>query len=343
MNGQIERIPFHGSMLLAQKVDGDVFTALKPICEGMGIDPNGQMQRLKKQPWAVACVIHATGSDGKTYQMFGVNRKTLTMWLATIDTSRIKDPTVRHNVVTYQNECAEALDAYFNHGVAVRDHDDPDRRVRILSEAMLIAQQEMQSKDLTITRQQRELDERRPLALLGEAFVSTDGTMSVTQAARHFQTIDRRMTRDMIYGLLRGAGYVETHGNAPTKKAIKPGYLVQRQHIRDDRKLGKPYARFTTKGVNWFIRRFICRDGQPALEGGLMAEVELWSPQEAADCLGRSVKTLGKWRSLGRGPAYLRDSVSGRISYVPDVVLAWKKANLRRRTETMLGDCRRLK
>lgn len=30
-----------------------------------------------------------------------------------------------------------------------------------------------------------------------------------------------------------------------------------------------------------------------------MAEVELWSPQEAADCLGRSVKTLGKWRSLG--------------------------------------------
>ncbi len=267
MNGQIERIPFHGSMLLAQKVDGDVFTALKPICEGMGIDPNGQMQRLKKQPWAVACVIHATGSDGKTYQMFGVNRKTLTMWLATIDTSRIKDPTVRHNVVTYQNECAEALDAYFNHGVAVRDHDDPDRRVRILSEAMLIAQQEMQSKDLTITRQQRELDERRPLALLGEAFVSTDGTMSVTQAARHFQTIDRRMTRDMIYGLLRGAGYVETHGNAPTIKAINPGYLVQRQHIRDDRKLGKPYARFTTKGVNWFIRRFIYGDGQPALEG----------------------------------------------------------------------------
>lgn len=74
-----------------------------------------------------------------------------------------------------------------------------------------------------------------------------------------------------------------------------------------------------------------------------MAELELWSPQEAADCLGRSVKTLGKWRNLGQGPAYLRDALSGRISYVPDVVLAWKKANLRRRTETMLGDCRRLK
>lgn len=74
-----------------------------------------------------------------------------------------------------------------------------------------------------------------------------------------------------------------------------------------------------------------------------MAEMELWSTRQAADCLGRSVKTLDKWRSLGQGPAYLRDAVSGRISYVPDVVLAWKKANLQRRTETMLGDCRRIK
>lgn len=74
-----------------------------------------------------------------------------------------------------------------------------------------------------------------------------------------------------------------------------------------------------------------------------MAELELWSTRQAADCLDRSVKTLDKWRSIGRGPAYLRDAVSGHISYVPDVVLAWKRANLQRRTETVLGDCRRLK
>nr|DAT47538.1 MAG TPA: repressor domain protein [Caudoviricetes sp.] len=145
--------------------------------------------------------------------------------------------------------------------------NDTDDEKAILAKAALIAQRTMSEQAETITRQQRELDERRPLALLGEAFVSTDGTMSVTQAARHFQTIDRRMTRDMVYGLLRGAGYVETHGNAPTKRAIKPGYLVQRQHIRDDHRLGRPYARFTTKGVNRFIRRFIYGDGQPALEG----------------------------------------------------------------------------
>lgn len=38
----VERIPFHESTLLAQRIDGDVFTALKPICEGMGIDFSSQ-------------------------------------------------------------------------------------------------------------------------------------------------------------------------------------------------------------------------------------------------------------------------------------------------------------
>lgn len=69
---------------------------------------------------------------------------------------------------------------------------------------------------------------------------------------------------------------------------------------------------------------------------------QMWTPQEAAACLGRSVKTMAKWRSIGRGPAYLRDALSGRISYEPSVVLAWKRANTQRRTGTVLGDCRRL-
>ena len=55
-----------------------------------------------------------------------------------------------------------------------------------------------------------------------------------------------------------------------------------------------------------------------------------WSPQQAGDCLGRSVKTMAKWRSLGQGPAYLRATVSGRITYVPDVLLGGKKSNPKR-------------
>ena len=145
--------------------------------------------------------------------------------------------------------------------------NDTDDEKLILAKAVGIFQRTVREKDQIIETQRNQLENAKPLALLGEAFVGTDGTMSVTQAARHLQTIDRTMSRDTIYGILRGAGYIEAKGNSPTMKAIRPGYLVAKQYVKDGRKLGTPYARFTTKGLNWFIRRYIYGLNQPTLEG----------------------------------------------------------------------------
>lgn len=144
---------------------------------------------------------------------------------------------------------------------------ETDDEKTVLAKAALIAQKTMAEQSRLIESQRAELDRQKPLALLGEAFVGTDDTMSVTQAARHFQTIDRKMTRDMVYGILRGAGYVKARSNAPTCKGIKPGYLVQRRAFKHDGTLTRPYARFTTKGLNWFINRFVYPNTQPRLEG----------------------------------------------------------------------------
>ena len=144
---------------------------------------------------------------------------------------------------------------------------DTDDEKLILAKAVGIFQRTVREKDRIIETQRGELETVKPLAMLGEAFIGTDGTMSVTQAARHLQTIDRTMSRDTIYGILRGAGYIEAKGNSPTMKAIRPGYLVAKQYVKDGRKLGTPYARFTTKGLNWFIRRYIYGLNQPTLEG----------------------------------------------------------------------------
>ena len=144
---------------------------------------------------------------------------------------------------------------------------DTDDEKLILAKAVGIFQRTVREKDRIIETQRGELKTMKPLAMLGEAFVGTDGTMSVTQAARHLQTIDHTMSRDTIYGILRGAGYIEAKGNSPTMKAIRPGYLVAKQYVKEGRKLGTPYARFTTKGLNWFIRRYIYGFNQPTLEG----------------------------------------------------------------------------
>lgn len=80
MNGDIVEIPFNGSMMIAQKSDdGEIYAALKPICENIGIAYNGQWERLKRTPWATVRIIRTVGADGKRRDMAAISRKTLTI------------------------------------------------------------------------------------------------------------------------------------------------------------------------------------------------------------------------------------------------------------------------
>lgn len=110
----IQNIPFHGQTIQAAMIDGKPHVALKPVCENIGIAYNGQYERLQRQPWAVIRMTRTTGADGKTYEMSMIDRRTFTMWLATIDTSRLKNDSARQLVTAYQNEAADVLDRYFN-------------------------------------------------------------------------------------------------------------------------------------------------------------------------------------------------------------------------------------
>lgn len=147
MSDDIVEVPFNGSVMIAQKSDdGEIYAALKPICENIGIAFNGQRERLNRTPWAVVRMIRTTGADGKRYDMMAVSRKTLTMWLATIDTSRLKDEHARRNVTVYQQEAAEALDRYFHEGGAIRTYDS-DSDADIMARALLVAQKTLERKN----------------------------------------------------------------------------------------------------------------------------------------------------------------------------------------------------
>ncbi|WEV68745.1 BRO family protein [Bifidobacterium sp. ESL0775] len=148
----------------------------------------------------------------------------------------------------------------------------PDDDLSLISRGLLAAQRQLGLKDEEImtlrhnNETQREtIEAQKPMARLGELFLGTDGTLTVTQAARHLRTLDRTMTRDMVFGLLRGAGYLEQRSNAPTMKAVKPGYLKQKCGRKNDGSLGHPYAVFTPKGLNWFIDRFVIPQQQGQL------------------------------------------------------------------------------
>ena len=88
--------------------------AIRLICEALGIDANGQKQRIERDEilGSVACVIHATGRDGKQYEMYCIPYKYVFGWLFSIDTSRVNEE-ARPAVLRYKEECYEALYRHF--------------------------------------------------------------------------------------------------------------------------------------------------------------------------------------------------------------------------------------
>src|SRR5690606_12423802 len=112
-------VPFRGDTLDATSApDGRVWVSIRRVCEALGMAPQVQLRKLQDKPWAVVTMMVMTGPDGKLYETSCLDLDSLPMWLATIDTRRVKGA-AREKLVVYQKECARVLRAYFL-------GDDPD-------------------------------------------------------------------------------------------------------------------------------------------------------------------------------------------------------------------------
>lgn len=114
------QVPFHGDHITAIMVAGRPMIALKPVCERFGLDWSAQYRRLHRQPWASTSIM-ATQLPGDTQnrEVTFVDRRTFTMWLATVETSRLKNEATKELLVAYQREAADALDQYFHEGAVI--------------------------------------------------------------------------------------------------------------------------------------------------------------------------------------------------------------------------------
>lgn len=120
MKNEIVKVGFHGGEIEAVKKGKDIWVSVRRACESLGIDVEGQRQKLSNEqraPWAVTCMIKATGSDGKNYNQFMLHVDALAMWLATIDIGRVAED-VRPLLIAYQKEAAQVLrDHFFKQGI----------------------------------------------------------------------------------------------------------------------------------------------------------------------------------------------------------------------------------
>ncbi len=145
---QLSTIDFHGHVLQIVDNDGRPYVPLKRICINLGIDWNGQYQRMKRDQVLSEgmCVIHMPSSSGDQ-DMVCLPLEYLNGWLFGIDDSRVM-PEIRDDLVTYKREAYRALYDYFVKGIAVdRERMENDETAR---ETALQELRKMRTSDKTL-------------------------------------------------------------------------------------------------------------------------------------------------------------------------------------------------
>lgn len=218
----IVSVPFRGQIIEAQKNGETVKVALKPVCENLGLNANGQIQRLKRQPWATTCVIHTVAGDGRQRELVAVDRRTFTMWLATIDTRRVRSQAARDLIIAYQQEAADALDRYFNTGVAVNEHLLKAQHLRRMEQMELLQAAEglvhpdfLEAKTRIVLA--REMGETPELDPASRPLYVQDYLKEKQLGSRELQR------RGGTFGKQLKQAYIATHGCEPKRADITTG------------------------------------------------------------------------------------------------------------------------
>lgn len=92
----------------------NVFVPVKPICQAIGVDPEGQRQRIQRHYilGSTAFTLKAVAEDSKEREMLCLPLEFAYGWLFTIDANLVAEAR-REAVADYQRECYEALYRHF--------------------------------------------------------------------------------------------------------------------------------------------------------------------------------------------------------------------------------------
>ncbi|MFI8417707.1 phage antirepressor N-terminal domain-containing protein [Serratia sp. NPDC078593] len=109
-------VPFHGNALYVVNHNGEPYTPMRPIIDGMGLTYQGQVEKLKSR-FSKGVREISIPTAGGPQTMLCLQLRKLAAWLATIQPNKVK-PEIRDTVIQYQDECDDVLYDYWTKGAA---------------------------------------------------------------------------------------------------------------------------------------------------------------------------------------------------------------------------------
>lgn len=138
-------VPFHGNSLLVVEHQGEAYTPMRPIIDGMGLTYQGQVDKLKSR-FAKGVREIMIPTKGGDQTMLCLALRKLNGWLSSIQPNKVK-PEIRDRVIQYQEECDDVLYEYWTKGEVT----NPRKAKKCIAGKITPEQQEA-IKQLVMTR-----------------------------------------------------------------------------------------------------------------------------------------------------------------------------------------------
>ncbi|MDD5272738.1 MAG: phage antirepressor N-terminal domain-containing protein [Methylovulum sp.] len=111
-SSQALTLNFHGTDLFIVDYNGQPYTPMKQIVEGMGLGWSAQLAKLNANPERWGMVKIAIPTLGDMQEAVCMPLRKLCGWLSGIYPNKVK-PELREKIIFYQNECDDALWDYW--------------------------------------------------------------------------------------------------------------------------------------------------------------------------------------------------------------------------------------
>ncbi|MBM4634472.1 phage antirepressor [Rhodococcus hoagii] len=211
-------VPGADAPIMAAMINSTPMVAVKPLCDAIGIDDRSQRRKLESKSWATGVIMTSVAADGKSRDMYMVDRRTLTMWLATIDESRVGEQS-RSMLVAFQAEAADALDRYFHEGGAINPRAT-EHQVNALIFQSRARMELLQAAKGLIRDEHLEAKARVVLAAgLGDVPELESGNKALLYTSDFLKgkNLTDKQTKSIasVFGKRVKAAYIETHGVEP--------------------------------------------------------------------------------------------------------------------------------
>lgn len=118
---ELATIQFNNINILTIKENDRIYVAMRDVCNGLGIDWEGQRQRIMRHDVLSTCTCNIQAQipgDDQSRSIITMPIEYLQGWLFTIQTGSVK-PEIRHQLIEFQRECFHVLHDYWVSGVAI--------------------------------------------------------------------------------------------------------------------------------------------------------------------------------------------------------------------------------